>query len=380
MKKVLILIGVVAVLMMIGTSAFAASKTLNETESGTLITAEGTNNTLAYTDLGGSPQATIESTRIIIAVLPVYGFQNITALGALPTPTVIGAAGAKTFTYPLTSEANAQDTYGVYASVTFGGNTNGTGWTVQVKNGATVLFTLTKATVTTSQCAVILNEDGLAVINYVVTPSGLVTDYTGSNPNGSYASVTLTLTTDSTPVGEYLGANMNYYGGTADATDTAITTIETPLMKMTRSPIVNAPRTYTGVKNDAVPGAVISYVIKATNEGAATASNVIILDKVPANTKAFHLNLGAGTLSNVTLETPAQAGLDTAASGWTIMYTTGEPAGFGYGQDGGWFAMPADHLITNETGIGTVEYVKFEKASVTTAAGVTTFTWGVTIR
>jgi hypothetical protein len=113
-----------------------------------------------------------------------------------------------------------------------------------------------------------------------------------------------------------------------------------------------------------------------SNEGAGTATNVIIVDKVPSNTTGLHVGRTAATVPHVTIT----AAGPTAAADWKAYWGSASASThMTYGELTGWTTIE----LTSKAGTvdATAVYVKFEKASV---APVTekakTLTWGVTIK
>jgi hypothetical protein len=371
MKKILLL-GILAALILFPAAVFADNPL--DTASGVLITAEGRFCTLSYTDSGSILKPTAEATTITIAVLPMYGFDGLTTTPTLQATT---PGTARTYNYTITNEGNNSDTFGLKYTVTYTGCA-GTGWLVEICRASdNFVLANTQNTIGVSPS---VGEDANWGFYVRVTPSSVPTNA----PNGSFATVTVTATTAARPAGEYYGANGITYGGTSEASNTTITTIETSVMTMTRVATVDAPRTaggkYTGGAHDAVPGAVITYTITTSNEGSA---NALSVDKVPSNTWIAHVNEGTswGTVPNVTITAPSPD-----ATGWTAYYTTAASPNFTYGYIGGtqWVTIaavgavaPTDMTATSHT---FDTYVKFEKAIVTATEDTRKLNWGVTIR
>lgn len=364
MKKAIFL-GIAFALFLVPVAAYAAG-----TASTSVITAEGISCTLNYTDTGGSSKATVSAeANIETTVVAEYGLNAFAALpdqNTTPTQPV-------TYAYAFTNEGNASDTYEVSVKVVYlgPGGFNGAGWTVEVTaNGTSVLKDISSGTHTYTYITA-ESEDGSLLYTVKVSPS---TDQLLS-PNGASCEVTFSATTERTPAGQYTGANGNGYGGASSTSDDTITYINTSVMALTKIATVDSPTGggFSGDPHAAVPGAVITYTIFATNEGSATAESVIIVDKVPTlYTQGCHIGIN-GALPNgkatITAGSPA-------ATNWNAYYTTTGTPPFTYGSGNGttWIATDEGKTIdANST------YVKWEKATVEATTGGT-FTWGVMIK
>lgn len=360
MKKALLL-AFVAALLLSPVVAFADNL---DTVTGTPITAEGQNNFMRYTDAGGAPKDIVSTESITTVVMPMYGFGGL--FDPDPSHQQVTTPGVpKTYTYVISNEGNDSDTYTLSTHVTQ--MAGATGWTIAILNSDGI----------TPMSSIGLSEDGSDNILVKVTPGSLPSQA----PNGSYVVVTLEASTAKTPVGVYLGANGISYGGTSDAINATVTTIETSVMTLSRTATVDAPTTYIsngGGAHDAVPGAVITYTIMVSNEGSSYANNVIIVDKVPTSTEAAHMGAtaaGQDGLTHVTITVPQV----NPAAGWSAYFSTLDSPDTTYGAPSGWTSITA--VPTSfATGSG-ITYVKYEKQTVEAVTEMAkTLTWGVMIR
>jgi uncharacterized repeat protein (TIGR01451 family) len=354
MKKAIIFAFAVIILF----APVVAFADMLDTVAGTPITAEGINNFMRYTDAGGAPKDVVSSESITTVVMPMYGFGGLNS----PADQVTTPGIYKSYTYTITNEGNKADRYNLSTNIAY---VNGAGnWTVLIsdESGATIN-------------SVDVSEDGSQNVIVTVVPSTLSTS--GQSPNGSYALVSLEAQTPSTPVGVYLGANGDTYGGTSDATDSTVTSIETSVMAISRTALVDSPTNYSGGRHDAVPGAVITYTILVSNEGGAPANSVIIIDKVPTSTEAAHIGASSGAQNGLPNVSVTAALPTDIANGWTAYYSTSSNPSTQYGVNNGtdWITVAEPKRLDTVSG---VTYVKWEKTGVTDVG--TTFNWGVTIR
>jgi uncharacterized repeat protein (TIGR01451 family) len=359
MKKAL-LFAFMAALLLVPTVAFALD---SDTASGVLITAPGTENLLQYKDVGMVLQPTAESSTITVEVTAMYGLREPLA----DYGTVVTTAGlVKTYDYIITNEGNNSSTFTISVDATLSNGANT--WTVELYDGSNLLVSRTSTGVIST--TEVLTEDEDRLLTVKVTPNSDPT----KSPNGSYTTAVFRASTANTPVGYYLGANANQYGGAASASDSAITTIESSVMTITRTATVDSPTAYItngGGAHDAVPGAVITYKINYNNTGASSAESVIIIDKVPNDTTAGHMMGASGTLTNVTITS-----LPTSSTGYSVYYSTSATPSRDYGNATGWTSTSVG---TDLHGISGITYVKFEKASVAVAE-TKDLTWGVIIK
>ncbi len=361
MKRYFVL--VFAALFLMSAAAFAYS---GDTVTGTTITAELGDNTLQYKDIGGVLQPTEEAlSDIETTVISMYGFAG---LGA-PDDDTTTAGVPVYFEYLISNEGNASDTYGVKFDIDEQNGTFHANWTYAIKLASN------EAVVSNADAAVglvVVAEDGTIGISLEVTPSSSPVEA----DDGYFSLVTVTVTTDSVPVGVYTGANANIYGGTSEASDQTKTTISAGDMRLSRTSTVDAPTVHIsngGGANDAVPGAVITYLITASNEGSSNADDVIIVDKVPLNTTGNHISATGEAIANVTITAAAPSG--TTAS-WIASYSTSDTPNMEY-QGSGWVEITTD-ITSAEYVSATAKYVKWEKGTVVPGEYVTV-TWGVAI-
>ena len=391
MKKML-LFAFVAALLLIPAAAFADNPL--DTAVGTVITADGSAATMNYTDSSLSSKATVYASTIETVVAAMYGFDPLANLpGTGSDVTATTPVIPVTYMYVITNEGNASDNYMVRYYTSLGGPSSfisgsGAGWNVMITEDAdsTVYNSqtgnFTPGFVTGWATLQAISEDANRKVYITVTPSTSQVQ----SPNDAWMNVTIEAYTSKTPAGVYIGANAVTYGGTFDATDMTITSIETSVMDMTRVATVDAPKTasgkYTGGYHDAVPGAIITYTIITSNDGSSNANNVVIVDKVPANTLAAHVG-ATGTAVNSYVNITVPSG---NAVGWTAYYSTVASPSRTWESISGWTtigATPISKELTVEAGTGAtsnVTYVRFDKATVTPAEKAQTLTWGVTIR
>jgi uncharacterized repeat protein (TIGR01451 family) len=262
-------IGIIIMSVLIGVSYFWSDD--NDTPAGTNIV---NNVTLDYEDENGNTRPQVSASETT-TVTPMYGLSGPgnPADGATPPGVPIY------YTYQISNEGNATDTYSLSLSG-FTYNTSppspGGAWSAQIiqddnQDG------VHQSGETTVISALTLAEDQDAYFFVEVTPA---TDA----ENGSTGSITITVSTSQTPVGEYTGDNGNTYGGPNSVSDTCTTTCRAPDIQLAVSANVSTPDEYSGGTNDPVPGATITYTIIYDNDGNALAQNVYIIDVVPTNT------------------------------------------------------------------------------------------------
>jgi len=333
------------------------------TVSGTDIIAVKEDNTLSYQDGTGTQQTTEEAaSNITVIVDPEWGFDSFlgNAVDQITT-----AGNAVYFAYGIQNDGNAYDDYGVKFDVNVeNGNAN---WVYQVVDSSHAALAATDGV--PGNTGSVANDDTY-LLTLIVTPSASALD----SPNGSYSDVTVSVTTDATPVGEYTGANTNSYGGVDSATDQRRTTIAAGVMTLTRVVTVDAPSAYTGGIHDAVPGSVITYSFTASNEGSDDATNVVIIDKVPLEARAAHFGATGEALSNVTITAAAPSG---TIADWSRYTSVNANPGMDY--DGSnWLSVGAVGTVLDVTSSSGLTYVKWQKATIP-AGEFVTVTWGVTI-
>lgn len=354
-----------------------------DTVTTTVVTAAQTFETLAYLDLNGARMTTVEpsSGNDNKTVGSEFGFSGP---GSPADNTVVPGDVAYHY-YAVTNEGNANDNYTLYH--VYSQYAGATGWVVEAWEGAGRIVTL-EAGVSTNEVRSVSEDAEKSFYYKVIVPSGV-----SQAPNGSYITITSTVETASTPKGQYTGGNALTYGGVSSATDPVNDTTAAPILTLTRASTVDAPTAaagYTGVKHDPVPGAVITFTLTYSNTGNASAESVILVDKVPTNTKLAHFNT-TGTGSNVNI-TAAQGN----ATGWVIKYSTVANPSKVYGNTADWSGgnggtigslttgseeYPGSNLTyaTGDAAYGAT-WVKWEKASLPSTDDDQTLTWGATIR
>ena len=225
MKKAVVATLIVLTGLIICSGAFADNPL--DTPSGYLITALGTSCAMNYTDAVLTQKATVFATSSLATVSPEYGFTGLASLGAATTKPGV----AKNWDYVITNEGNAADNYGLKYTTSFT-NCTGTDWKVELINitGAPTTISTRTAAGTSQVTTGSVGEDSVFNLRVLVTPS----TQDSYAPNGSFCVVTLDVTTGAKPVGKYQGANTYWYGGTSEALDTTITSIETSFLIFTR--------------------------------------------------------------------------------------------------------------------------------------------------
>jgi hypothetical protein len=346
--------------------SFKTTGNPGDTLAGTTITAASSECTLDYTDTVGNPQTQVKpASDISVTVAAEYGFSGI----GQPTDQGSKANVAVYYSYVVTNEGNASDTYNLTITNTAYGN-GASGWTVQIVSNETdaVISSL------------VLAEDADGKFRVKVTPS------TGAL-NTQYVDVTVKAATSTTPVGEYSGGNGLTYGGTKEVSDVTRTDVSGPTMTLTRVSTVDAPTTYTGNIHDAVPGAVITYTYNYSNTGGASSEGNVIVDRVSTYVEGSHVNATGSSVTNVNI-TAAQS----SAAGWTVYTSEAVSPSRAYGNTTGWTLIgtidAGTDYSTNASGAGkfikgiskTTKYVKFEKYRIDPSEDNKTITWGVTIR
>ncbi|MFA4906281.1 MAG: hypothetical protein WC645_07235 [Candidatus Margulisiibacteriota bacterium] len=354
-----------------------------DTVTTTVIIAASTFETLGYLDLNGTRMTTVEpaSGNNSQTVGSEFGFSG----PGSPSDNTVTPGDVAYHYYAVTNEGNASDNYTLYH--VYSQYNGATGWVVEVWEGAGRIVTLEAGTSANEVRAVA--EDAEKTFYYkIIVPSSVA-----QAPNGSYITITSTVEAAGTPVGQYTGGNALTYGGASTATDPVTDTTAAPLLTLTRTSTVDSPTAaagYTGTIHDAVPGAVITFTLTYSNSGNASAESVILVDRVPVNTKLAHFNT-TGTGSNVNL-TAAQGN----ATGWTIKYSTLANPSKVYGNTADWSGGSGGTIGSLTTGSeeypgGSATYatgdapygaawIKWEKASIDPTDDNKTLTWGATIR
>jgi uncharacterized repeat protein (TIGR01451 family) len=379
----ILMIGVV--LLISAPKGFAAPFTATEFDatgnpldnaSGEAYTADATYETINYTDANSnSKPTTFPATDINWSVYPEYGFSGIgDASDADATPGDIVTLE----TYNVTNEGNT-NLYDLTWSYYFTQEAGANNWTVEVyvNGGGTVYTSRLTAGVISNEAAAIDDNQADKRWYEVEIPANVA-----DAPNGSYVVLYATLETNATPVGKYTGGNTLTYGGTSDATDDITISLNAPLLTLTRVATIDAPKTYTGVHEDAVPGAIITFTMSYSNEGGASAESIVLIDKVPDNTHLACVNT-SGNTTNVTISN----GLQGTATGWDAYYSTTANPTTEYGNYTGWTTLGAvdtteypgsDTTWTSGEATWEATFVKWEKSSIEPGENET-LTWGVTI-
>jgi uncharacterized repeat protein (TIGR01451 family) len=356
--------------------SFTATGNPGDTAAGVVITAEASDQTLNYTDINGNPKPEVTpASDIEITVLPVYGFST----ADLPDMSLFVEEVVTNEGY-VTNEGNVSDTYTIYYSCNFDNDGAGT-WTVNIRKVSddSLIGTLTSGSPSTNESVPVAEDSHYGYYHEVTGPSSAL------GAPGDYIVVTTSRETTSTPTGEYTGANGLTYAGLGYQSDDTTYSIDKPLLVITRTSTVDAPvagGAYSGGDHDKVPGSVITYTLTYSNEGNVAANNVILIDKIPANTNLAHFNQDGGTYVVIT----AAEGTGT----WEASYSTVGSPNTDYGNTGDWTfvgtvepgtSFPAGDLYEYTDGaVFTATWVKWEKSSIPTDEDNKTLTWGVTIR
>ncbi len=261
-------------------------------------------------------------------------------------------------------------------------------WTVNIREDDTnnLIAILTPGAGSTFTTVEPVAEDGDFGFYHEIT--ALTSEGAGGGQPGDQVVITTTATTDSEPVGQYTGANGLTYGGTSEVISVSTYSISKPVMVVTRTSTVDAPKSavgYAGDSHDAVPGSCITYTIDYSNTGNESAYDVILVNKLPNNTTLGHFNEDSDT--SYVIITASQG----AAAGWTISYSTDSSPTTEYGDTGDWtqigmLAGGAERypgsgvLYFNTSNQFNATYVKWEKPTVATTEDNKTLTWGAIIR
>ncbi len=356
---------------------FATTGNPTDTATSTNIIAPATIETLAYQALNLTQMPTASAgSDISHIVTSEYGYSGPGA----PPDLSVNPGDIVFHYYAVTNEGNANMPivfHHLYNK--FGG---GSGWTVEFYLNGSLTRTLVAGVISTD--ATTLNDDLDSLYYYrVVVP--------GDAANNASVSITSTVDSASTPVSPtgYTGANSFTYGGKGTNTDIVNDSVSAPLISLTRSSTIDAPSIYAGGRRDAVPGAVVTFTMNYNNTGAASAENVVLVDKVPVNTKIAHVNT-TGVTTNVTISA-AQGN----ATGWVVKYSTLDSPSKVYGNTADWSFANGGTIGTltagNEMFPGggatyqtadapyNAKWIKWEKLYVAPAENKT-LTWGVTIR
>jgi uncharacterized repeat protein (TIGR01451 family) len=381
-KKLFVLMAV----LLFTLSAKVYADNPNDTPWNTTITADGSSCTLKYTDNSNSQKTNLFTATIETLVAPMYGFDYIENLTDW---NYLAPADAIAYTHRLTIEGNANDqsvNFRLNVTATGAAGFDGTGWMMMVTyegSGGWLgpLYGPYSPQYSGTLPNTVFDEDSSMSFTVRVFPSS----DPAQSPDGASLVVTLEVYYNGvTPAGTYYGANWLKYGGTFESSDMFVTCIKTSVMQLTRIATVDAPKTasgkFTGDAHAAVPGAVITYTMIVSNDGSGNATNVTIIDKVPAKTLAAHVGAtGTATIPNVNITAAAPN-----AVGWNSYYSTQASPSLTYGDITGWTTIAAlPKSLTVEAGSGAtsnVTYVRFDKLTVLPTEDAKTLTWGVTIR
>jgi uncharacterized repeat protein (TIGR01451 family) len=340
--------------------AYNASGNPDDTPTGTNIIFHKQLNSFDYLNKNATPEAPVYSSTLEVLVTTeagLYGWTDIN-LYQYTTPgvpvtweTIITNEGNVAVTFNLTKEGL------VYSPPSAGP------WTCKFYNGSSWVDSISQ----------VINDNSEYALKIRIVPSKVQTE----SPDGSKGTSRNFLTTgypapasDST----YTGVNSKTYASWTNASNNTTAEITAPVMTLYRTSEVDAPITYTGNKNDPVPGSVITYTITYQNTGAGNASESIIIDKVPNDTQGYHVNK-TGAQTNVTIEA-----LQGSATGWTVYYSKLTSPSFAYGSEEEWSSLGTITTTQNWPLTFEATYIKWEKAVVTPSEGSKTLTWGVTIK
>jgi uncharacterized repeat protein (TIGR01451 family) len=387
MKKSRELLAGLVLLAALATLALAVTYDSNgnpgDTPYQTAITALSTQETLSCKDLSGSQMSTVEpsSGDETHVASPEYGYSG----PGSPSDLSVSPGDIVYHYYRVTNEGNANDPNykGIFYYDHYAG---ASGWTVELWLGGA--FNTTLEAGATSEVTGTFNDNSDSAFDYKV----MVSSEASGAPNGSYIIIVSTVETTSTPTTKYQGANNYYYSGWASAMDSVTDQVSAPILTLTRTSTVDAPAVYTGDHHDAVPGAVITFTMNYSNDGGASAESVVLVDRIPANTKLAHVNT-TGSTTNVNI-TAASGN----ATGWTVYYNAVDDSpNKTYGNYTNWVLIGSLEAGTEDfPGGGTTyvsvdapynaKWIKWEKqvngvkGYIDSAEDNKTLTWGATIR
>jgi hypothetical protein len=353
-----------------------------DTASGTDITAYATTETLNYVDPDNTAMPEVnppgDDTH---SVGSEYGYSG----PGSPVDLTVTPGDTADHYYAVTHEGNVDDSSFTLKSRfnEFGG---AAGWLVEFYTGESYTFLKTlEAGVTTTEAYTMYDDDHMPFQYKVIVSSEVA-----GAPNGSYITVYSTLETANSPTGLYTGGNAYTYAGWGIASDEVTDEVAAPILTLTRTSTIDAPKVYTGGHYDAVPGAIITFTITYTNEGGASAESVVLVDRIPnfdlGYTRLAHVNTNGDT-TNVDIEA-AQGD----ATGWTVKYSTLAGPDKTYGYNTGWTLIgtlsagneefPGGGATYTDAGGGAygAQWIKWEKQYVDSAEDDKSLTWGVTIR
>jgi len=361
---------------------FATTGNPGDTITGTVINAKGTS-FLLHSQIYSSQLTTRDAgSNLTNTVTSEFGYSGPTH----PADLNVSPGDIVYNTVTVTHEGNANDSAFIAKSwyQQYGG---AAGWIVE--RWANDVFKCTlEANVATQEALTSFDEDTHMYTQYKVFVSSEVS----GAPNGSYITILSTFETTSTPVGSspwtwpYTGGNYLTYGGWASSTESVADQVSAPVLTLTRTSTVDAPIVYSGGRHDAVPGSVITFTMTYGNIGGASAESVILVDRIPDNTKLAHVN-NTGPTTNVTIEA-AQGD----ATGWSVYYSTVSSPDKSYGVYTNWTLIGTIESTANQFPSDTTTYtsggggaynatwIKWEKLYVDQAEDDKILTWGATIR
>jgi len=330
-----------------------------DTPTGTPLTAEGAYNPTSYQNANTTVEtlygATIEAT---VTTEAGYSLSSSPDWSSVQYST---PGSAITWNVTVYNEGNTPFTFNMTKSGINYHSSGSSNWDAYFTEGGPH----------ESSINTLVPDNNTISFSFTISPSPVESE----SPDGSRGSVTLTtgtgFTTPGTPY--YTGVNTLTYGDHTSAVEYNEVDILAPVMSLLRTQEVDAPMTYTGGRHDAVPGSVITYTIAYHNIGAASATDVIIVDKVPLNTEGYHINK-TGPQTDVTIE--ASQG---DASGWSVFYSTTTPTSFAYGNYDNWTPLGTITTIQSWELPSGATYVKWEKSPVPSTES-RSLTWGVTIK
>ncbi|MEW6103195.1 MAG: hypothetical protein AB1630_05180 [bacterium] len=291
-----------ALVFSVGTSGVTAgSQIINGTDTGTVGEPDMAGDMLIKfaqdTGLGTLTDTATQS--LIASVGRTYG-------AGLDDPgNKVGAPGAELwYLYSIENKGNASDVFSLSLGTPVYTGSPGNPWTFQIWNQGKInqISTITVA------------EDGIGQFYVKVIIST-------NAQNGATGAVEVKgTTTNDGP--SYTVGNWTY-GGADSVSDWGTSSIAAAIMKVSKSLTYGTPSGYTG-SNQFVPGGTITYTITYWNEGAGTATNVSVSDRIPNYTE-----YAAGSLKmNGVSKTDANDGDGATYDNGLITFTIGTvPAG-----------------------------------------------------
>lgn len=385
--------------------SFKTSGNDGDTPAGTVIKNNGGQNTFNYQDLAENPRPTNYGDTIEVTVAAEKGYSS----DATYPPefyywNIIGGrivlffhatpGSTEVLSVFVTNEGNAQITVTTTLSaVSYSGSADN--WTAEIWEGSNNYG---------SQRTKVI-DDNSHYPSFDIKITAATTETDSPDKSSAYFEVILTTEvaqkTGNNGDGHYTGANELTYGGLAGDGPLGIkTTIEAPVLKISRSATVDSPDTYTGWGDGPhayVPGSLWTYTVTYTNEGTGNAAHVSVIDKVPYNCVVYKVNVHENE-NYVVVTAPSM----TSEVMWYVYYATEEAppvsmtayhsnnidvgsyeAGWYYG-DGATGAMYIRPLTDDEMGFHSPErenmkWVKFQAETI--PAGQTgTIQWSVYLK